>query len=207
MNVESKVLVNARRQSDAEAASYAHGIIAAMVANPKYPLATPYVTAVQDCYDTYTAKLSVAASGNRAQVAEKNVAKADLAVKVAALGNYINLTTPNDRPSQLTTAFKMNKETRTPVVLEPIKEFTVNYGAVSGSMDLFVKKGKGTRSVVFEYSTTPPTNSTQWRSCTATRGKCTITGLTPAEPVWSRAAAIGSRDQVLYTLPIQKLVV
>jgi hypothetical protein len=207
MSVESKVLVNVRRQNDADAAAYALGILTAMTSNPDYPLATPFVTAMQNSYDEYSAKASVAATGNRAQIAEKNVAKKDLGVKVAALGNYINLTRPNDRPAQLGTAFKLNKEFRTPVVLQPIKEFVVAYGAVSGSLDLSVKKGKGTRSIVFEYTTVPPTNSTQWISCTATKSKCTITGLTPAENVWVRAIAIGTRDQILYTLPIQKLVV
>jgi hypothetical protein len=85
--------------------------------------------------------------------------------------------------------------------------FKENYGAVSGSIDLTVKKRKGIRSVVFEYTTMPSPNSTPCIICTATKGKCTIAGLTPAENVWACAAAIGPRDQVLYTLPIQKLEV
>jgi hypothetical protein len=207
MSGTSKVLVNVRRQADAAAAAYALGILVAMTVNPDYPLATPFVSALQNAYDDYTAKLSVAITGNRAQIAEKNAAKKELNLNIAALGKYINLVLPNSRPAQLKTGFKLNKEGRTPMILEPIKKFTISYGEVSGSLNLFVKKGKGIHSIVFEYTTMPPTNSTQWISCTATKGKCIITGLTPAENVWVRAAAIGTRDQILYTLPIQKLVV
>lgn len=207
MNVKSKVIINVRHLNDAETAMYAQGILAAMGKTTHYPLATSLVTGLQDAYEDFVAKLSIAATGNRSQIAEKNNAKKDLREKIAVLGSYINFAIPNNRPAQLTTGYLLNKDVRGPAVMEAFRSFKISYGALSGSLDLRVKKGKGTNSVVYQYTTTPPTNATQWISTTPTKGKYTISGLTPAQYVWVRAVAIGSRDQVLYTEPVQKLVV
>ena len=127
--------------------------------------------------------------------------------RLKSVADYVNFTADGDRVILLTTGFSLSKEVRTPVVLEPVKEFTVSYGENSGTMYLAVKKGNGI-AVNFEYAVADVPNETEpvWNTTSCTESSCTLSNLPVGKMILIRAGVLGPRRQMVYSETLKKMV-
>ena len=203
----SKALINLTRLTDPGLNTQANAVVTAMTDNANFPDVGTVLTDLKTAATAYSDALAIAKTGTSAQVAEKNDRKTALVAAMKAMGDYINYMAGGDRAMLLTTGFLVSKDTRTPVVIEPVKDLTIAYGGNSGTLDLSVKKSAGVRSVVFQYSLEPVVdNNTAWISSTCTESNCTIANLPVGKLVWIRAGVVGLRRQSIYSAPVQKMV-
>lgn len=203
----SKALLNFAKLNDSQLDTRANAVVTAMTDNANFPDVGSTLTDLKAASDAYALALATAKVGTPSQVAEKNDRKAELVVALKAMGDYVNYMAGGDRVMLLTTGFEVSKDSRTPVVIEPIENLMVDYGSNSGTLDLSIKKGAGVRSVVFQYSLAETVdNNTAWISSTCTESKCTIDNLPVGKMVWIRAGVVGPRRQSIFSQPVQKMV-
>lgn len=203
----TKALIDFAKLNDSQLDTRANAVATAMTANANFPTVGNVLNDLKAACTAYAKALAIAKVGTPSQIAEKNDRKAELVIALKAMGDYVNYMAGGDRAILLTTGFGVSKDTRTPVVIEPIDALMVDYGSNSGTLDLSIKKGAGVRSVVFQYSLEATVdNNTAWMSSTCTESKCTIDNLPVGKMVWLRAGVIGPRRQAYYSQPLQKMV-
>lgn len=56
------------------------------------------------------------------------------------MADYVNYMSDGDRSIILTTGYEPSKDTRTPVVIEPVTGFALEYGDNPGTINLSVKR-------------------------------------------------------------------
>ena len=75
----------------------------------------------------------------------------------------------------------------------------MEYGEQPGELLVSVRTVKGAAAYLHQYSTDPLLAETSWKGMNSTASKCKLAGLTPGTTYYLRVAAIGAKDQVLYS--------
>lgn len=151
--------------------------------------------------------MSAAAYSGRDARGIKNAAKAELAAAIKAVVDSVNAEAKGDRAKLNTSGLALNAETRSPVHLEPIKVLTLQNTLIRGQVMAKAKKGRGTKNVVMEYALgNTIDSSTVWHACPSSGATCIISGLESGTRVWVRATAVGARNQMLPTEPVNTIV-
>ncbi|HVT86397.1 MAG TPA: fibronectin type III domain-containing protein [Chitinophagaceae bacterium] len=201
----NKVLINFRRYTDGDFESKSRTIVELMTGNSNFPTPVPAITVIADAADDYSSSLITASTGNRADIAAKNQKRADLEELLRILASYINFTADGDRSKLLTTGYDVSKE-KAPVTITKPENITVTNGMNPGDLVVSVNAVKGARSYVHEYADEADFAAGKWQSVTASQSKYVFTGLEAGKKYYCRVAAVGSRDQVVYSDPMSRIV-
>ena len=151
---------NFERLNDSDLDTRGNAVVNGMTGNVNFPDPGEVLTILTTAYNAYSLALAVGKGGTAAQIAEKNNRRGELVDALKAMADYVNYVSGGDRSMLLITVYELNKEGRTPVVAEPLKSFSVTYGANSGSIDLNAKKGNEANKVLCDYSVEEPKAST-----------------------------------------------
>jgi hypothetical protein len=179
-----------------------------MTDNADFPDAADLLTDLKARQKAYSDALALSKIGSRADIQDKKDRKAELITSLKATADYVDYMSGGDRAIILGSGFPVTKETRTPAVIEAPTGLTVTYGNLPGVLQVSVKKVRGVRSLVFEYTLAETIDAnTAWSTSSCTDSKCSITDLPSGKKVWLRVGAVGPRRQKFYTPPIQKMVV
>jgi hypothetical protein len=205
LTIMNKVLINFTRFGDAAFEAKTQTIVEHMTGNTNFPTPVPAITVVADASDAYTSALITASTGNRADIAAKNQQRADLEELLRLLASYINFTADGDRSKLLTTGYDVSKE-KTPVVITKPENITVTNGMNAGDLVVSVKAVKGAISYVHEYANEADFAVGKWQSVTASQRKYIFTELESGKKYYCRVAAVGPRDQVVYSDPMSRIV-
>ncbi len=193
--------------ADGKLLEFASAVIAALTGNSNFTKVNDPLAALTNVYARYARALDAARHGSSAQVAAKNVLKSALIVALRNLCSAVNYEQKGNREALLTSGFAVSKDASTPVVLAPIKKMTVNYGDNPGQLEIVVKKGEGTRSMVYQFTTDAEiTAATRWNTLYSTESKCTLSELPIGHYVTIRVLSIGTRRQSIISAPVKKLV-
>ena len=209
-NKNNLALETFKRFTEAKVLAFADAIIAALTNNTDFPNAAPMVAELVAAQSIYSVALSASKDGSRLQAAEKNAAKevvVDLLVQLCA---FVNYTARGNRVMLLGSGFDVSKELITPMVIEPAKSITINYGKNSGEMDINVKGVKAHKGLIFEYALATEKNEiaaeANWITQPSSTTKCTIVNMPVGQRVLIRIGITGSRKQLIYTAPVVRLV-
>ncbi len=203
--MSNKVLINFVRFNDASFEAKGHNIVEHMDGNANFPTPVPAITVVADSSDAYTSALIAASTGNRADIAVKNQARQDLEELLRLLASYINFTAAGDRSKLLTTGYDVSKE-KAPVIITKPENITVTNGMNAGDLVVSVNAVKGAKSYVHEYANETDFAAGNWQSVTASQRKYVFSELEPGKKYYCRVAAVGARDQVVYSDPMARIV-
>lgn len=193
--------------ADGKLLEFASAVIAALTGNSNFTKVDDPLAAVTNVYGRYARALDAARHGSSAQVAAKNNLKVALIDALRKLCSAVNYEQKGNREALLTSGFAVSKDASTPVVLAPIKKMMVNYGDNPGELEIVVKKGEGTRSMVYQFTTDAEiTAATRWNTLVSTESKCTLSELPVGHYVTIRVMSVGARKQSIYSAAVKKLV-
>jgi len=146
-----------------------------------------------------------AADGSRTMIAikkEKRKALINVMVRVAF---YVSQVSNGDRILLLSSGFDLGKETGEPKQLVAIESLEITNGK-PGEASIQVKRVKGARAFIHQYSADPPSATTAWVSETTAHRKHTFTGLKPVVSYWFRVIAIGLNGQSVISDAISRII-
>jgi hypothetical protein len=196
--MKSKVVTSFFRFSDSAFSEKVQVILTSLPGNAGFPTPVPALSVIEDAYSAFLDAKMAAASGNRADIANKKAKREALTLLIAALALYINLTAEGDRSLLLTSGFDVNKE-RQPVIIVTPENLTIKNGDNPGELIVSVKAVKGAKSYVFEYTADATLAESSWVSITSSSRKNVLTELESGKTYYCRVAAIGPKGQIKYS--------
>ncbi|MDB5205183.1 MAG: hypothetical protein JWR72_258 [Flavisolibacter sp.] len=168
-----------------------------------FPTPMPAMVSFKDGIDDYQSAVNAALGGDRVLAGQKKIAKQAVVNMVYQLSHYVLMTANGDRQIALQSGIPLAKDGTANVITKPTDLKVVN-GDQEGQLLVSVKKVKGGRAYMHQYSTDPLLNEGSWMSMTCTATKCKLEGLIPGTTYFIRVAAIGPKDQIMYSDVVSK---
>lgn len=198
--------MNFSRWGNARLIQLARPALTAILATNAYSSIHALVSDCQIVLDNFDEALIASVKGSASQIIAKNDLRKKLITAMKAVVENVNRVSAGNRTLLAASKLELTKEEKTPVKLEPVQKFTVIHGN-SGEMALAIKKGRGTRTAIFQYTLDNTiTPQTRWISEVISLSKFTFTGLPVGKYVSFRVGVTGTRGQVLYTDVVRKMV-
>ena len=200
-----KVVKTFKQLADAKLFTFAQNVTTSMAnAVAVYPTPVPTLADVNTVLGNYAELLQLAADRSKVQVVLKNQAKRDLLVLLSQLADYVNLTGQGDEGVLVKSGFILNKVPQ-PVSLKAPTRVLVLDGGNSGELVLKFKSVTGASSYLFQYTTDAMLSVESWVSIPATTTSYTFTGLTKGSTYYCRAIAVGSNQQLMNSIVVNRV--
>ena len=200
-----KVVKTFKQLADAKLFTFAQNVTTSMAnAVAVYPTPVPTLADVNTVLGNYAELLQLAADRSKVQVVLKNQAKRDLLVLLSQLADYVNLTGQGDEGVLVKSGFILNKVPQ-PVSLKAPTRVLVLDGGNSGELVLKFKSVTGASSYLFQYTTDATLAEESWVSIPATTTSYTFTGLTKGSTYYCRAIAVGSNQQLMNSIVVNRV--
>ena len=200
-----KVVKTFKQLADAKLLTFAQNVTTSMAnAVVVYPTPVPTLADVNTVLGNYAELLQLAADRSKVQVVLKNQAKRDLLVLLSQLADYVNLTGQGDEGVLVKSGFILNKVPQ-PVSLKAPTRVLVLDGGNSGELVLKFKSVTGASSYLFQYTTDAMLSEESWVSIPATTTSYTFTGLTKGSTYYCRAVAVGSNQQLMNSIVVNRV--
>ena len=200
-----KVVKTFKQLADAKLFTFAQNVTTSMAnAVAVYPTPVPTLADVNTALGNYAELLQLAADRSKVQVVLKNQAKRDLLVLLSQLADYVNLTGQGDERVLVKSGFILNKVPQ-PVSLKAPTRVLVLDGGNSGELVLKFKSVTGASSYLFQYTTDAMLSEESWVSIPATTTSYTFTGLTKGSTYYCRAVAVGSNQQLMNSIVVNRV--
>jgi len=185
----------------------ARNIHTSMTGNANFQTPSPSLTDLNAAITAFEASVDAADGGSRQEIAVKNQNKEILINVLHLLGNYVLFTSVNNEVVATSSGYKVGKQPLpAPPLTKPEQPVLVN-GLNRGELELSCKAVKGAKSYVHEITATPVTTASVWKPITATRSKFMFTGLESGKEYGCRVAAIGVRQQMVYSDVVTRIAV
>ena len=201
-----KALLSFAALSDGNLLARSQAITTSLTGNPDFPTTVPAIADVADMVSNFAEALAIAASGNRAAIADKNEKKQALIETLRQLAANITSTANGDRTMLLTTGFDISKE-REPVVITKPENLQVTNGMNAGDLVVSVNAVKGAKAYMYEYTTDATQQENSWVATTSSKSKITFSDLEAGKTYYCRVAAVGAKGQIVYTDPVSRIVI
>lgn len=167
----------------------------------------PSVERIVEMVTAFRTLVQKAATGNYADIALKNQYRETLLNEVYNLGYYILYVAKGNRVKAELSGMKLAKPPApAPPIEKPENIMVVNTNQ-TGVMEISVNAVKGARAYVHQYTTDPTLKEDSWISVNSTSRKCRLEGMPPGTVFYFRVAAIGTRDQVMYSDVVSRMAV
>jgi hypothetical protein len=200
-----KVVKTFKQLADAKLLTFAQNVTTSMAkAVAVYPTPVPTLADVNTALDNYAGLLQLAADRSKVQVVLKNQAKRDLLVLMSQLADYVNLTGQGDEGVLVKSGFVLNKVPQ-PVSLKAPTRVVVLDGGNSGELVLKFKSVTGASSYLFQYTTDATLAEESWVSIPATTTSYTFTGLIKGSTYYCRTVAVGSNQQLMNSIVVNRV--
>lgn len=199
-----KVLTNFSIYSDGAFESKVHTILQNMNANPNFPNPVPALAVITTQSADYSAALVKANSGDRAEIAAKNELRQGLEESLTTLGRYINFTANGDVTKLLTSGYEVSKDPEPTIITKP-ENIVVENGLAPGTLNISVKRIKGARVYLHEYTTDETLKPESWVQTISTTAKFTFSNLQSGTRYYCRVGAAGPYGQLLYSDVISQI--
>ncbi len=204
--ITMKALANFYSMSDSSLETKTHSIISSLTENANYTTPVPALATVTTASQEYSQALIGAGTGNRADIATKNICRDALTLLLQQLCVYVNLTANGNAAKLLTSGFDVSKDPEPNVLTKP-ENLKVENGQTNGSLLISVKRVKAAKAYLHEYTTDATLAAGSWVSAASTTAKFTFINLQPATRYYCRVAAVGSNEQLLYSDTVSRIVV
>ena len=134
----------------------------------------------------------------------KNDKKAELASSLTELAEYVTSKSKGNRLMLLSSRFPISGAWITQID-HVIQQLEVEIGA-PGEADTQVKRLRGARVYMHEYTTVPPTSDTVWHSEISKYPYYTFSGLNSVEKYWFRVVAISGDGERISSPVVTRVI-
>jgi hypothetical protein len=202
--METILLNSFKRQGDSETITTGYRVVEKMENNPNFPDPPAALADAKKLLPQLQSSVSNAKGRDMEVINQKNELKAQLISLLAILAQYVTATCNGDRGKLLSSGFaisgdKVNQE-------EPvIQQLEVELGAL-GEATTKVKRLRGARAYMHQYTTEPPTTETVWVSEGSKQPYYTFSALRSTVKYWFRVAAISQDGQTVYSPVVTKVI-
>ena len=169
-----------------------------------FPTPSPTMAVLGDACEEFQLALNKALGGDRMLVAQKNNQRQALIELMHKLSYYVLFAASGDRLVAMESGFSVIKEP-TPVIITKPTHLKVINSDQQGELLVSIKRVKGARAYLHQYSTDPLLKEESWMSMRGSTTKCKISGLKPGTLYYLRVVVIGSKDQVMFSDVVSRI--
>lgn len=184
--------------ADAKLVERAYGIHQLMSGNPAFPTPTPTMVDLAVAMDAFKTAVQKASAGDRLLIAEKHQKRDVLVAVLHSLGYYVLYAANGDRVKAQSSGFTIAREP-TPVTIHKPQDLKVSNTSQQGQLAVSVKKVKGSVAYIHQYTTDSLLKDESWQSITNSVSKYVLNGLTPGTTYYVRVAAVGRKEQIMFS--------
>lgn len=203
--MKKKLALNFIETSDSDLHTLAGRVASCMANNEHFPDPGMLIIELNETNNQYILALADSGLGDRLKVAMKNDLRALLIRKLKQIAEFVQEQANGSELRLVSSGFPTVKPTGEIVLKEPV-DFQIMPGPKPGDMILKVRRVIGARSYLYQWTPAPLTAESVWQSVADTRCKKVISGLPLGENYFFRMAAVGSRNQIIYTKPLSRYI-
>lgn len=206
-----KLALSFRNLSEPDLYSMAWGVVGKLTDNEYFPDAGPMLPPIQKTAEEFIQAMNDAYLGDQYYILSKNKLKEKLIALLRELGEWVekrskDINAPyGNELALLSSGFSLAKLPGD-VELQTPENFRISPGKKNGEIIMQVKRVQGAKAYLFQYTRDPLVNENQWETVSSTRCKKVIANLPLGIKFLFRIAAIGARNQVVYTRVLDRHV-
>lgn len=201
--MKNKIL-SIKRQRDSELITTGHRVGEKMTNNPNFPDPPAALGTTIKLLPEFQYWLSHSKGRDIEVVEQKKAKKLVLTSLLTEVANYVTITCKGDRAMLLSSGFPISGEhinKDAPV----IEELQVELGP-PGVATTRVKRLRGARAYVHQYTDEPPTSKTIWAHIASKEAYYTFRGLQSVKKFWFRVAAVARDGQLVYSPVVERVI-
>ncbi len=203
--MKKKLSLNFKETPDSDLAMLAKIVAQKMTGNEYFPDPDMLIIELEETSKQFFAAVVDAKSRDLEKIAYKNQLRTIAIKKLKQVGEFVLTHSAGKELPLISSGFTFVK-TEDEVILKSPDDFKIMPGPKPGEMILKVSRVKGARSYLYQWTPAPLTNESVWESIADTRCKKVISKLPLGVNYLFRMAAIGSRNQIIYTQPLSRYV-
>ena len=185
--------------TDATLLLRANSIVASMTGNPAFTTPTPTLAAMSAAITAFQEAVQAAEGGDRQLIAVRNQVRSVLVNDLHMLGNYVLFLSAGDDVKATSSGFHIARTAAPLPPLMPPQGLVLKNGINQGELKLGCRRMKGAYAYQFEITPVPVTESSQWQTTLDTVSKHLFSGLESGREYACRVAAIGTKEQKVYS--------
>jgi hypothetical protein len=170
-----------------------------------FPNPIPSVAEVMQAKERYEVALYNAKGKDTVMVSIKNDERAVLRALLTRMAEYVSSVAKGDRTILASSGFTLTRAKGEVDTLKPIDKLTVDTETPEQAV-LKVKKVKGAKAYVYQYTTGAVGSESLWVSKTITEPMCVLSGLQPGIKHSFRVIAIGPGDQSVHSPIVSRYI-
>jgi len=199
------IILNTHKQlGDQPLITSGYRIVNKMDNNPLFTDAPEELAKAKELLPKFQNSISSAKGRDIEVVNLKNEQKALLITYLTVLAQYVTFTCKGDRGMLLSSGFPLSGEKSTQDDPE-INQLEVELGP-PGEATTLVKRLRGARAYMHQYTTEPPTAETVWVSEGSKQAFYTFSGLKSTVKYWFRVVAISQDGQIVHSPVITRVI-
>ena len=204
--MNNKILTSFTREADGALVITTDRVVSKMKGNPHFTDPPAELAIIEDkALPEYRVALSNANGRDTEMVSIKNDKKAILVGLLVRVKDYVTETCKGDRSMLLSSGFNLNREKGESQELPSINNLEVETG-LPEQATIRVKKIKGARAYMHQYTTRPEGGENAWISKASTKPFYTFTSLQSGVKHWFRIVAVGTADQSAYSPTVVRFI-
>lgn len=181
-------------------------ILLAMTNNKFFPTPVPTLADLKAAIDAYSAALSAAEHGSRAQRIDKKLKRQALETLLYDLSIYITATAKGDAAMLATCGFDQYKERSKTAAITAPQDIQVILRNHAGEIEIKISSVKKVKNYSYEYTLDPLSETSVWISEIDSRSRHLFKGLQSGKKYWFRVAANGVRGMKEYSIMVSCIV-
>lgn len=202
--MQNIILNNFKREGDSEVITTGYRITGKMENNESFPDLPPEHAEAKELLPKLQGSVSDAKGRDIEDINLKNVRKARLIVLLTVLAKYVTEKSKGDRGILLSSGFLISGDKSSQEV-PVIQQLEVELGA-PGEATTQVKRLRGARAYMHQYTTEPPTEDTVWASEGSKDPYYTFSGLNSTAKCWFRVVAISRYGHKVYSPVVTRVI-
>jgi hypothetical protein len=190
---------------DSDTITQGYRVVEKMENNPIFPNPPSALAETKKLLPELQSAVGDAKGRDLEAVALKNKLKAEVIALLTVLAEYVTVTCKGDRLNLLSSGFPISgaSSTRIDQVISPLE---VEIGPVGGASTSLLKRLRGARIYMHQYTTEPPASDTVWHSEMSKFSYHTFNGLTSMARYWFRIEAISAAGEKLTSQVVTRVI-
>ncbi|WP_133054753.1 hypothetical protein [Niastella populi] len=203
--MKRRLALNFKGVKDTDIRMLASSVCQGMDGNEKFPDPGMLIIELKEISRQFEQAMSDASLGDRLKIAIKNNVRILLVKKLKQVGEFVNTHSNEQEYLLWSSGFDLIKPVDE-IKLKHPNDFKILPGPKPGEITMKVRGIKGARSYLYQWTPAPVTPESVWQSIADTRCKKVISGLPLGINYCFRMAAVGARNQLVYTQVLSRYI-
>lgn len=196
--MEALISTSYKRERDSDLSTLIKRIVESMKNNSNFPNPPEALATLEKLLPGYDVALTKAIGRDKEMVAIKKAKKAAMVTLLTEVASYVTLICNGDETLLLNSGFNIVGQTKEQQPMSAIPKLFVELGP-PGEVTIRVKRIRGARAYLHQYTNEPPSSETVWVNEGSTNAYFTFKGLKSYTKYWFRIVALGPNGQTVYS--------